>query len=86
MPNSDLRDEVAKDVAEAIWQSKSIEVLDISGNSVFDAGCLVFVSILGTNTSINNIVLDGNGKSGGENRNKIDMTIRNRVGGIPSSL
>ena len=85
MADSDLKDEDAKEIADAVAQSKSIEVLDISGNDFSDSGCLLFLAALNKNTRVNDIRLGGNGKISGDNRAKIELKLRERKGGVPQA-
>jgi Leucine-rich repeat (LRR) protein len=81
LPNSGLTDRDAVKLAEAVAQSASIQLIDISGNDLSDLGCVAFARALKKNTSIQNIRLEGNGKISGEQRNLIETTLRERAGG-----
>jgi hypothetical protein len=81
VPNSGLTDEDTITLAEAVAQSPSIELIDISGNEMSDLGCVAFANALEKNTSIQTIRLEGNGKIRGESRSLIDTTLRKRAGG-----
>jgi Leucine-rich repeat (LRR) protein len=81
VPNSSLTDEDAIKLAEAVANSPSIELIDISGNDLSDLGCLAFATALDKNTSIQTIRLEGNGKISGERRTQIETTLRDRDGG-----
>lgn len=80
-PKSNLTDEDASVLAEAVTQSDSIEMIDLSGNDLSDLGCIAFASALVKNTSIKSIRLDGNGKISGEQRTQIETTLLERAGG-----
>jgi hypothetical protein len=81
VPNSNLSDEDAITLAEAVAQSPSIELIDISGNDLSDLGCVAFARALDKNTTIKTIRLEGNGKISGEQRSLIETALRERAGG-----
>jgi hypothetical protein len=81
VPNSNLTDEDAITLAEAVAQSPSIELIDISGNDLSDLGCVAFARALDKNTTIKTIRLEGNGKISGEQRSLIETALRERAGG-----
>jgi hypothetical protein len=81
VPNSGLTDKDAIKLAEAVAQSPSIQLIDISGNDLSDLGCVAFARALDKNTSIQSIRLEGNGKISGEQRSLIETTLRERAGG-----
>jgi len=85
MPNNDINDEQAKDIANAIAQSKTVEKIDLTGNDLSDVGCLLFSKCLEKNLTISEIKLDGNGKISGENMSKIELKLRDRAGGVPQA-
>lgn len=85
MPNSDLKDEDVSAVATALAASQSLTVVDLSGNDFSDTGCLAISKALEKNVSLTELKLDGNGKISGDSRNKIELTLRERAGGVPQA-
>jgi Ran GTPase-activating protein (RanGAP) involved in mRNA processing and transport len=81
VPNSDLTDEDAIELAKALAQSPSIRFIDISGNDFSDLGCIAFVTALEKNTSIQTVRLQGNGKISDEHHTLLATTLRDRAGG-----
>jgi hypothetical protein len=81
VPNSGLTDKDAIKLAQAVTQSASIELIDITGNDLTDRGCVAFSTALNKNTSIQTIRLEGNGKISGEQHSLIETTLRERAGG-----
>jgi hypothetical protein len=82
VPNSGLTDKDAIKLAQAVTQSASIRLIDITGNDLTDLGCVAFLTALSKNTSIQTIRLEGNGKISGEQRTLIETTLRERAGGM----
>jgi hypothetical protein len=82
VPNSGLTDKDAIKLAQAVTQSDSIELIDITGNNLTDLGCVAFATALNKNTSVQTIRLEGNGKISGEQRSLIETTLRERAGGM----
>jgi hypothetical protein len=82
VPNSGLTDKDAIKLAQAVTQSTSIQLIDISGNDLTDLGCVAFSTALNKNTSIQTIRLEGNGKISGKQRSLIETTLRERAGGM----
>jgi Leucine-rich repeat (LRR) protein len=80
LPNSNLTDKDASVLANAVTQSDSIELIDLSGNDLSDLGCIAFASALVKNTSIKSIRLEGNGKISGEQRTQIETILLERAG------
>jgi hypothetical protein len=82
VPNSGLTDKDAIKLAQAVTESASIQMIDISGNDLTDLGCVAFSTALNKNTSIQTIRLEGNGKISGKQRSLIETTLRERAGGM----
>ena len=78
LPNNSFNDVDAKQIADAVENSKSVTSVDLSGNSISDVGCKSLGLCLDKNKIINDINLSGNSVSG-EEFTKIKSTLQARA-------